>query len=99
MWSAAFVLAVHRSRALRRALVRPAHAAAVAAVYGPLIWFVMSLVVIPLATGRLPGFGFRWWVQIVAHVPFVFTARRTLGVAIDHGVRTVGRRAGLRRRS
>jgi hypothetical protein len=104
MWSAAFVLAVHRSRALRRALVRPAHAAAVAAIYGPLIWLVMSLVVIPLATGRLPAFGFRWWVQIVAHVPFVtvplvFTARRTLGVAIDHGVRTVGRRAGLRRRS
>jgi hypothetical protein len=39
--------------------------------------------VIPLATGRPPRFGFRWWVQVVAHVPFVtlplvFTARRSL---------------------
>jgi hypothetical protein len=34
-WSAAFVLAVARWRALRRALARPAGAVAVAAVYGP----------------------------------------------------------------
>ena len=57
-----------------------------AAVYGPLIWLVMSLAVIPLATGRPPAFGFRWWVQVLAHVPFVslplvFTARRALGLA------------------
>jgi hypothetical protein len=43
----------------------------------------MSLVVIPLATGRPSRFGVRWWVQVVAHVPFVtmplvFTARRML---------------------
>jgi hypothetical protein len=45
----------------------------------------MSFAVIPLATGRLPALGFRWWVQVFAHVPFVtiplvFTARRALGV-------------------
>jgi hypothetical protein len=39
--------------------------------------------VIPLATGRPPRFGTRWWVQVGAHVPFVslplvFTARRLL---------------------
>lgn len=83
VWSAAFVLAVRRSGALRRAIVRPAGAIAVAGVYGPIIWLVMSLLVIPLATGRPPVFGFRWWVQIAVHVPFVtlplvFTARRSL---------------------
>ena len=85
-WSAAFVLAVAASHALRQALVRPLGAVAVAAAYGPFIWLVMSLVVIPLATGRPPAFGFRWWVQIFAHVPFValplvFMARRVLGLA------------------
>jgi len=85
-WSALFVLAAARSRALQKTLVRPAGAFAVAAVYGPIIWLVMSLVVIPLATGRPPTIGFRWWVQIFAHIPFVtlplvFTARRALGLA------------------
>ena len=85
-WSAAFVFAVARSRALRGALARPLGAFAVAAVYGPIIWFVMSLAVIPLATDRPPTFGFRWWVQVFAHIPFVtlplvFTARRALGLA------------------
>lgn len=85
-WSAAFVLAVVASRALQRALAHPLGALAVAALYGPVIWLVMSLAVIPLATGRPPAFGFRWWVQIFAHVPFVtlplvFTARRALGLA------------------
>ena len=86
VWSAAFVLAAARSGRLRRAIARPAGAIAVASVYGPLIWLAMSLVVIPLATGRPASFGFRWWVQIFAHIPFVtlplvFTARRALGAA------------------
>src|SRR5687767_14152945 len=85
-WSAAFVLAVAAWPTLRRALAQPSGAVAVAALYGPLIWIVMSLVVIPLATGRPPAFGFRWWVQVFAHVPFVtlplvFTARHALGLA------------------
>jgi hypothetical protein len=44
---------------------------AVAALYGPAIWLVMSLVVISLLSGRPPAFGFRWWVQLVGHIPFV----------------------------
>lgn len=94
-WSAAFVIAVAAWPGLRRAITSPAGAIAVATVYGPVIWLVMSLVVIPFATGRPPAFGFRWWVQIFAHVPFVtlplvFTARRALGVAtreIGHSFR------------
>jgi hypothetical protein len=86
IWSSGFVLVLSRSAALRRTVARFGGAVGVAVVYGPLIWFVMSLAVIPAATGRLPAFGFRWWVQVFAHVPFVtlplvFTARRALGLA------------------
>lgn len=96
VWATVFVVAVARSNALRRALVRPVHAIAVAAVYGPVIWLVMSLLVIPLTTGRPPAFGFRWWVQIVAHVPFVtlplvFTARRALAADAHDRVNSVRR--------
>ena len=82
-WSALFVSAASAWPALRAAIRTPAGALAVAAVYGPAIWLVMSLVVIPLATGRPPRFAFRWWVQVVAHIPFVtfplvFTARRVI---------------------
>jgi len=87
-WSALFVAAALVSPALRRAIAKPSGALAVAIAYGPMIWLVMSLVVIPLATGRPPKIGFRWWVQIFAHIPFVtiplvFTARRVL--ATDPG--------------
>lgn len=83
-WSAVFVAAALAWPTLRRAISTPRGALAVAAAYGPMIWLVMSLVVIPLATGRPPRFGVRWWVQVVAHVPFVtiplvFTARAVLG--------------------
>ena len=95
-WSTIFVLAVAASVALRRFITRPGNAVAVAIVYGPLIWLVMSLLVIPAATGRPPAFGFRWWVQVFAHVPFVtlplvFTARRALGLARGESTATRGR--------
>jgi hypothetical protein len=82
-WSVLFVAAVLLSPALRRAIRTRGGALAIAALYGPAIWLVMSLAVIPLATGRPPRFGFRWWVQIVAHLPFVtlplvFMTRRVL---------------------
>src|SRR5205085_8112154 len=85
LWSAAFVLLASNSAALRRTLERPAGAVAVACAYGPIIWLVMSMIVIPMSTGKMPTYGFRWWVQIFAHVPFVtlplvFTARRALGL-------------------
>jgi hypothetical protein len=93
-WSAVFVLALAASVALQRIVARPAGAVAVAAVYGPFIWLVMSLAVIPLATGKPPSFGFRWWVQVFAHVPFVtlplvFTARRVLGLGEDAAAKDV----------
>jgi len=82
-WSAIFVAAARMSPALRRAIATPAGALGVAIVYGPIIWLVMSLIVIPIATGHFPKIGFRWWVQIFAHPPFVtiplvFMTRRVL---------------------
>jgi hypothetical protein len=83
VWSALFVGAVRASAGLRRAIRNPGGAFMVAVAYGPAIWLVMSLVVIPMATGQPPRFGPRWWVQLGIHVPFValplvFTARRVL---------------------
>jgi hypothetical protein len=91
-WSALFVLTLAMSPQLRRVVARPSGALAVACAYGPVIWLVMSLVVIPLASGRPPAFGFRWGVQVFAHVPFVtlplvFTARRALALGFSRASR------------
>src|SRR4051812_42428847 len=87
-WSTIFVAALRVWPPLSRAIRRPGGAIAIASAYGPLIWLVMSLGVIPLATGRPPRITFRWWVQVFAHVPFVtlplvFTARRALHTATE----------------
>jgi hypothetical protein len=70
-WSAVFALIVMRSAVVRRMVATPGGVIAVAFVYGPLIWLVMSLIVIPLLTHRPPTIGFRWFVQLAGHVPFV----------------------------
>lgn len=70
-WSAAFLAALGASDRLRRVVATPGGVAAVALVYGPAIWLAMSLVVIPLLTGRPPAVTARWWVQLLGHVPFV----------------------------
>jgi hypothetical protein len=70
-WSAVFFTLAQRAAWLRRLLASPLGAIRVAAVYGPLVWMVMSLAVIPLLVQRPPTVGFRWWVQLVGHFPFV----------------------------
>ena len=70
-WSAVFVFVVMRWRWVRAATATPLGIAKVAALYGPFIWLVMSLVVIPLFTQRPPAITFRWWVQLLGHIPFV----------------------------
>ena len=70
-WSAVFLLLVLFSSGLRGVLAAPYGVVAVAAVYGPLIWLVMSLVVIPMLTQRPPAINLRWWVQFFGHIPFV----------------------------
>jgi uncharacterized membrane protein YagU involved in acid resistance len=66
-----FLLLVLRSRWIRDLLVSPYGPAKVGALYGPLVWIAMSLVVIPLLVHRPPTIGARWWVQLIGHIPFV----------------------------
>lgn len=70
-WSAVFWLLASRSAWIRSALSSPGGMAKVAALYGPFIWIVMSLLVIPLLAQRPPAINVRWWVQLIGHAPFV----------------------------
>jgi hypothetical protein len=70
-WSAVFLLLYSRSAGLRRVLDSRGGVFKVAAVYGPLIWVVMSCAVIPLLLQRPPNITPQWWVQLIGHFPFV----------------------------
>jgi hypothetical protein len=70
-WSAAFLFLVMRSRRIRTVLAGRYGVVAIASLYGPFVWLVMSLVVIPLLLHRPPAISARWWVQLFGHIPFV----------------------------
>jgi len=70
-WSAVFLVLVRRASWLRQLVGSRYGVLKTAAVYGPLVWAVMSIVVIPLLVHRPPAINFRWWVQLVGHFPFV----------------------------
>ena len=70
-WSLVFLLAYDNSAGIRRAVASRYGVLKVAAIYGPLIWLVMSLMVIPALVHRPPTFNFRWLVQLIGHIPFV----------------------------
>lgn len=70
-WSAVFLALVAALPWLRRTLASWPGVLAVAAVYGPAIWVVMSLLVIPFLTGRPPTVTYRWWIQLAGHAAFV----------------------------
>jgi hypothetical protein len=84
-WSAVFVLVVWRWGLIREVLASRFGALKLAVVYGPAIWLVMSLLVIPILVHRAPTISIRWWVQFLGHFPFV-------GLPIVASVR-----AGIRR--
>ncbi len=69
-WSAVFLFLV-RSAWMRRILESRYGVLKVAALYGPFIWMVMSLILIPLVARRPPTINARWWIQFVGHFPFV----------------------------
>jgi hypothetical protein len=79
-WSAVFLLVLEGSAWLRGVVHSPGGVLKVAAVYGPFIWLVMSLGVIPLLTHRPPNIAWRWWLQLAGHIPFV-------GVPLVWGIR------------
>ena len=70
-WSAAFLVLVLRWARVRALLSSTAGVVTIAAVYGPLIWLVMSLGVIPPLVHRPPTISVRWWIQLLGHIPFV----------------------------
>jgi hypothetical protein len=70
-WSAVFLVLLVSSSWVRDAETSLAGALTVAAVYGPLIWVVMSFGVVPLLTHRPPAINIRWWIQFFGHIPFV----------------------------
>ncbi len=70
-WSAVFIFLVLRWPRVQAILASPYGVFKVAAVYGPAIWLVMSLAVIPILLRRPPALTVRWLVQLVGHFPFV----------------------------
>lgn len=70
-WSGVFLFVVLRSPRVRSLLASPYGVVKVASVYGPLVWMVMSLAVIPILVHRPPTIGLRWWIQFLGHIPFV----------------------------
>jgi uncharacterized membrane protein YagU involved in acid resistance len=70
-WSAIFLTLAKSVPVVQRILATPGGILATAVAYGPSIWIVMSLVVVPLASGRPPSITVRWWIQLFAHIPFV----------------------------
>ena len=70
-WSAVFLALLLSSSWLRDLLASPYGVVGVACVYGPIIWMVMSLAVVPAVSHRPPAINIRWWVQLFGHIPFV----------------------------
>ncbi|MEP6493326.1 MAG: hypothetical protein ABJF01_11650 [bacterium] len=70
-WSAVFLFLRIRSSWIRGVLASPYGVIRVASLYGPFVWLVMSLAVIPTLLHRPPAINFRWWVQLIGHIPFV----------------------------
>jgi hypothetical protein len=70
-WSLVFLAVVLRWPFVQRILATRLGWVTVAAVYGPCIWLVMSLVFIPLLLHRPPTITERWWIQLAGHFPFV----------------------------
>lgn len=70
-WSAVFLLLAQRSAWIRRVLGSRFGALKIASWYGPLVWSVMSLVVIPVLAHRPPSVSLRWLYQLIGHIPFV----------------------------
>jgi len=70
-WSAVFLFLLLRWEWIRGLLAARHGVLKVAALYGPFIWMVMSLVVIPALTRRPPRITLRWWIQWFGHIPFV----------------------------
>lgn len=100
-WSAVFLALATSWPPMRRILSSWSGILATSAVYGPLVWIVMSFAVIPSRTGKLPTVTGRWWIQLLGHIvfvglPIVLTTARVTGMLVrDAGLAIPrGQRAG-----
>jgi len=83
-WSALFLYAGTHSPKLRAVRDSDYGALKVAAVLGPFIWLIMSLVVIPVFTHRLPPLTEYYIVMLFGHIIFVGLP---MAAAIGNGAR------------
>ncbi|MEP6835405.1 MAG: hypothetical protein ABJB74_18615 [Gemmatimonas sp.] len=70
-WSTVFLLMYNQLATLRGFVQSVPGKLIAAAVYGPLIWMVMSFLVIPTLVHRPTTVTYKWWIQFVGHAPFV----------------------------
>jgi hypothetical protein len=70
-WSAVFLFLTKAWPWLERTIASRGGMLAVAFVYGPMVWVVMSLIVIRFLADRPPTFNARWWIQFAGHAFFV----------------------------
>ena len=71
LWSTVYFFLTRSNPTMRNLVRSPGGAAGFALVYGPCIWLVMSLLLIPAFVHRQPTFTPIWWVQLVGHALFV----------------------------
>lgn len=70
-WSAVFVAIATLVPLVRRIGATQSGVLTLAAIYGPMVWLVMSLLVVPALVHRPPAINARWWTQFVGHMVFV----------------------------
>ncbi len=93
-WSAVFLFLVMRLPFIRALLNTRYGVLEVAALYGPFIWMMMSLVIIPQFTHRPPTINYRWFITLAGHIPavalpIVATIGRGLGAQASVGERPI----------
>jgi hypothetical protein len=70
-WSVIFLLALRGTTFVRRMLAWRFGALDVAVWFGPLVYVVMTMALIPLFTHRVPPITLNWVIVLLGHIPFV----------------------------
>jgi len=71
LWTTVFLALYMMWPMLRRVTRTWSGVIGTAVTYGAIVWLLMSFVVIPARSGRMPTIGTNWWVQLFGHIPFV----------------------------
>jgi hypothetical protein len=87
-WSVIFLLLLRGTRVVPRMLAWRFGALDVAVWYGPLVYVVMTMALIPLFTHRVPPITLNWVTVLLGHIPFVGLPIATI---VGRASRTWGR--------